>query len=512
MDNKNLAMTIDFGTQSVRTMIFDTKGNILSFEQEKYDQPYFSLERNWAEQDPYYYWEKMKLTTQRTAQKRPELMQNVVGLTLTCFRDSPVILDENYKPLRPAILWLDQRRVKKLKPQPFWKNLIFGAIGMSSVVYYNRLKTPSYWIEENEPELWKKTRYYVNISTFFNYLLTGELADSPGNQTGHYPINFKKQTWYKENSLKNIFNVSPEKLCRIVRQGDVIGKISKEVSEETGIPEGLELISTGSDKGCESIGTGCINPDFASISYGTASTVEVTNKKYCEPQTFLPAYAAPIRDLFQSEVQIYRGYWMVSWFLEEFGSSEKLEAELLKLSAEEVLNQKISKISPGSDGLVLQPYWGQGLKRPEVRGAIVGFSDAHTRLHIYRAIIEGVAYALREGLEGIEKRQRHKVKTIRVSGGGSKSDLICQITADIFNVPVQRVQTYETASLGGAMALFLSKGIFKDIEEATENMVHVKDEFIPDPEANEKYEYLYNKVYVNLYPTLKKTYKRTRKI
>ena len=110
------------------------------------------------------------------------------------------------------------------------------------------------------------------------------------------------------------------------------------------------------------------------------------------------------------------------------------------------------------------------------------------------------------------KKTTPQSQTIRVSGGGSKSDLICQITADIFNVPVQRVQTYETFSLGGAMALFLSKGIFKDIEEATENMVHVKDEFIPDPEANEKYEYLYNKVYVNLYPTLKKTYKRTRKI
>ena len=163
MDNKNLAMTIDFGTQSVRTMIFDTKGNILSFEQEKYDQPYFSLERNWAEQDPYYYWEKMKLTTQRTAQKRPELMQNVVGLTLTCFRDSPVILDENYKPLRPAILWLDQRRVKKLKPQPFWKNLILvlSACQVLSIIIV--LKRHPIGLKKTN-QSYGKTRYYVNIS------------------------------------------------------------------------------------------------------------------------------------------------------------------------------------------------------------------------------------------------------------------------------------------------------------------------------------------------------------
>ena len=132
--------------------------------------------------------------------------------------------------------------------------------------------------------------------------------------------------------------------------------------------------------------------------------------------------------------------------------------------------------------------------------------------YIYRAIIEGVAYALREGLEGIEKKQRTKIKEIRLSGGGSQSDVICQITADIFNVPVKRIQTYETASLGVALAVFVAKGVFNSYCEATRNMVHVKDEFYPNSIANQKYEYLYNKVYLKLYPRLSKIYKRVRNI
>ena len=147
------------------------------------------------------------------------------------------------------------------------------------------------------------------------------------------------------------------------------------------------------------------------------------------------------------EVQIYRGYWMLSWFSKNFCSELIDEAKIQEMAVEELLNKELSKIPPGSDGLVLQPYWGPGLRRPLAKGGIIGFSDVHTRAHLYRAIIEGIAYALKEGLEGIEKSQKHKVKELRISGGGSQSDAICQITADVFNLPVSRVQTFETTSL-----------------------------------------------------------------
>ena len=108
---------------------------------------------------------------------------------------------------------------------------------------------------------------------------------------------------------------------------------------------------------------------MASISYGTASSIEISNTKYIEPETFLPAYPAPISDLYQMEVQVYRGYWMVSWFIKEFGNNETLEANIIEMATEELLNNKMMEIPAGSEGLVLQPYWGPGLKRPLAKGS-----------------------------------------------------------------------------------------------------------------------------------------------
>ena len=192
--------------------------------------------------------------------------------------------------------------------------------------------------------------------------------------------------------------------------------------------------------------------------------------------------------------------------LEEKSDEEK-EAEIKDIPVEEILDSKILNIEPGSNGLVLQPYWGPGLKRPNAKGVIIGFSDYHTKMHVYRAIIEGICYALKEGLETIRKRNRLKsVDYIVVSGGGSKNEIICQIVANIFNLKVKRTETFESSSLGAAMAGFLSLGYFSSPEEAKESMVKYSQEFEPEEEAVKKYDYLYKKVYKKIYPKLNRTY------
>ena len=315
----------------------------------------------------------------------------------------------------------------------------------------------------------------------------------------------KKGKWYKKSNLKyDIFNIDPILLPKLIQVGTVIGKISKEYAQATGLSEDIVVVANGTDKGSETIGTGCLTRDYASLSYGTASTVEVSNPKYIEPETFLPAYQASIPNLYNMEIQIYRGYWMVTWFKENFGTKESLEAEIQKLAVEEVLNKDLLKIAPGSEGLVLQPYWGPMLKRPLAKGTIVGFSDHHTRAHVYKAVIEGIAYGLKDGLETIEKRQHHKVKQLMVSGGGSQSDAICQITADIFGLPVSRVQTFETGSLGTAVVAFNGINHFANAEEAVQQMVHLTKTFTPNMENHDKYEFLFRKVYLQLYPRLTK--------
>ena len=202
---------------------------------------------------------------------------------------------------------------------------------------------------------------------------------------------------------------------------------------------------------------------------------------------------------------------MLTWFSREFASELVNEAKIQEMAVEEILNKKLADIPPGSDGLVLQPYWGPGLSRPLAKGAIVGFSDIHTMVHLYRAIIEGIAYALKEGLESIEKSQKHKVKSIMISGGGSQSDAICQITSDIFGLPVSRVQTFETTSLGAAISTFVAVGEYQDVETAMAEMIRKSSTFEPNPVAHKQYDYLYKKVYLKMFPQLKDIYKDLKK-
>jgi sugar (pentulose or hexulose) kinase len=505
-------LTIDFGTQSVRTGIFDAQGNVLAMEKQKYEPAYFSTLPNYAEQDPNYYFECLCQCTNRLAKEHGDLLKNVAGITLTCFRDSAVLLDQNMKVIRPMILWLDQRTAECPKKLPAYQRALFRLIGKTDTINFNRKRSVGNWIAENEPENWAKVHKFINVSTYFIYLLTGELKDSASNQSGHYPINDKKRAWDKnpEKDLTGqIFNLKKSMLCTLVPEGSLIGAITKEAAAKTGLPEGLKMYACGSDKSCETLGLGVISDKVGALSYGTASSIETTRTRYTESEPFLPGFPSCIPGYYNMDIQIYRGYWMINWFLKEFGGREVNNIMMSEVSVDDY-NRNLKLVPPGSDGLILQPYWGPGLSRPLAKGAVIGFSDAITKEHFYRAIIEGIAYALREGLEHFEHKIHHSIPALRVSGGGAQSDEICQITADVFGREVSRVQTVETSSLGAAIAGFLAIGVYANAQEATAAMVQIKDTFKPDPATHKKYDYLYKKAYRQMYPSLKGIYQNIK--
>lgn len=507
-----LALTIDIGTQSCRVALVDKTGRFVDLKKVKYQPTYYSSQNNYCEQNPDYYFECICEGIRELVKDNKNILTNIIGATITTFRDSSVQLDENNKPLRKCILWCDQRTGKAKEKLPLLHRTLFKLSGMWATIDLNRKRTIAHWLKENEPEIWAKTKKYVNISTYLTYKLTGNLVDSSGSIIGHYPLDFKKRTWYKEGALKaRIYGIPSSMLCDIAQPGEILGEIEPNLAKKLGLPSGIKLFASGSDKACETVGLGALNNDYAAISYGTASTVEISSKTYHNPEPFLPAYPAAVPGWYNLDVQIYRGYWMLSWFAREFAKEELDNATVTHMPVEELLNKKIAKIAPGSDGLVLQPYWGPGLRRPLARGAIVGFTEAHTKLHLYRAILEGIGYALREAMEGIEKRLHHKVKEIRISGGGSQSDVVCQITADLFNLPVSRVQTFETSTLGAAMTVFLATNEFGSIEETTNAMVHKGKTFMPNSEVHAEYEYLFRNVYLKMFPKLNNLYKSLKK-
>ena len=508
-----LVLTIDFGTQSVRVGLVNKQGEIVALEKCKYEPAYFSPKPGYAEQNPDFYYEQLCACTKKLVKEQEKLIPDVIGISMAFFRDSVVAVDKDGKPVRPAILWLDERRAEGKEKLPALNRAIFKMIGMGPTIDLNRKRSMSVWMQENEPELWAKTDKFMFISTYINQKLVGEFIDAISSQAGHLPIDFKKGEWYKSDKhIKgSMFSVPRRMLCKIAKSGEVLGTITEQASKDTGLPVGMTVFAGGSDKSAETLGLGVVDDKTGAISYGTACSIEVPIEKYSDAEPFLPAYPDIVKG-FNLDVQIYRGYWMLNWFIKQFGSKGPTVEEMIVDGAMiQKFNDEMAKIEPGCNGLVLQPYWGPGLRRPLAKGAIVGFSDVHTKIHMYRAIVEGIAYALREGLELFEKKRlHHKVDSLRISGGGSQSDLICQITADIFNKPVSRIQTFECSTMGCAMSAFIAHGDFKNKKEAAESMIRVSKRFMPNPENVKKYDYLYNHAYMKMYPQLKTIYKNIK--
>ena len=230
--------------------------------------------------------------------------------------------------------------------------------------------------------------------------------------------------------------MNPARLPDLIAPAQPLGQISRSAAEATGLPIGLPLIAAAADKACEVIGAGCLDPHIGCLSYGTTATINTTHRKYIEVIPLIPPYPSAVPDAYSLEIQIYRGYWMVSWFKQEFGQPEQRLAAEGGFEPEALFDELVRAVPAGSQGLLLQPYWSPGIKvpGPEAKGAIIGFSDVHTRAHVYRAILEGLAYALREGAERTAQRSGVPITELRVAGGGSQSDAAMQITADVFGL------------------------------------------------------------------------------
>ncbi len=511
--NEDLILSFDSGTQSIRAALVNYSGEIIDLVKTEIE-PYFSEQPGWAEQNPEYYWEMLCKTSQVLLHNTHRPKEAIQAVTITTQRGTFINLDKNGDPLRPAIVWLDQRKAdirKVLSPAIY---PILKAINLYKLIEFAVQYCRSNWIMQNQPEIWDKTHKFLYLSGYFTYRMTGEFNDATGNIVTTIPFNTKKFDWAHQLDPKHwLFPVDMEKLPDLVNPTEQLGVITDDAAKATGIPKGLPLIAASNDKGCEVLGAGCLTPDIACLSFGTIATINTQNEKYVELKPMMPPYPSAIPGQYYSEVSVMRGFWMVSWFKEEFGLQERLEAMKLKITPEQLLEKLIRDVPAGSMGLVLQPYWTPGAEIAQyTKGAVLGFGDIHTRGHLYRAIIEGLIYALKEGAELTEKKNKVRITKLRVSGGGSQSDSIVQIAADVFGLTTERPHTHETSVLGAAIDTAVGLGAFPDFKTAVKEMTRVGKTFEPIKENQEIYQGLYNKVYRKMYKQLLPLYREIKDI
>jgi len=298
----------DNGTQSVRALLFDLQGNLLGKGKVELEA-YYSTQPGWAEQDPEYYWRSLGEACQQLWASLDIDRSQIRGVSLTTQRGSLINVDAEGHPLRPAMLWLDQRRAGKGSwPNPVLKAAL-RAMKLLEAVEYTITESESNWIRENQPEIWEKTHKFLFLSGFLTHRLVGEYVDSTGCTVGFVPFDYKTQAWAKPSDMKwKMFPMNPSLLPALVRPSEMLGYITKQASTETGIPAGLPLIAAAADKACEVLGSGCMSPEIACLSYGTTATVETTNTKYVEIVPFIPPYPSAVPGAYNTEVMIYRGF------------------------------------------------------------------------------------------------------------------------------------------------------------------------------------------------------------
>jgi len=505
-----LILAIDNGTQSVRALLFDLRGDIVAKCQVPLEA-YFSCQPGWAEHEPDDYWKAVCRACQGLWTQPGAERTAVRAVAVTTQRGTVVNLGRDGQPLRPAITWLDQRRTDTVPPiGPFWRGA-FRLARVSNTIDYFRGEAEINWIRAHQPDVWEATNKFLLLSGYLNWRLCGRFIDSSGGQVGYLPFDYRRHRWASSRDWKwQALAIEARMLPELAPPGTQLGAVDAAAAGATGIPQGTPLFAAAADKACEVLGAGCNEPHIGCLSYGTTATVNTTSRKYVEVTPFVPPYPAAIPGAYSTEVQVFRGYWMVNWFKEQFGHMEQSRALLEDVAPEALFDQLAESVPPGSMGLMLQPYWTPGIRVPgrEAKGAIIGFGDVHTRAHVYRAILEGLAYALREGKERIEQRSGVKITELRVSGGGSQSDAAMQLTADIFGLPTARPHVYETSGLGAAIDAAVGLGLYPDFASAVAGMTRVGRVFEPIDRNRAIYDRLYKEVYKKMYRNLQPLYRR----
>ncbi len=487
MNTRKYILSIDCGTQSSRALVWDVNGNPISDGQAGFE--ILNPRLGWYEQDAGKWWPATCVAI-RQALKTVNV-DDIAALGISHQRETFVPISCDGTLLRYALPHMDERctkQVELVKKKVGAKNMqrITGKYPSFVFSLYDIL-----WIIENEPHIAENVYKYLDVQAFLMMHLIDRIVTSYVSADPTSLINIKKQTW--DSDLMNSVGLNVDQFPELCPPGQNIGNISKKAAKETGLPEGLPVISGAGDGICTAIGTNTTDMHSIFFYIGTWTVLGGYSPNFVIDMAFRTLLSA-IPGSYNLEANVSGGF-IISWFLENFKNTEKYWEQLAL------------KIKPGSDGLITVPYWLGTLAPywdPGSRGVTVGWSGIHTTAHFYRSILEGVAFEHKLLTEKMSKALNTRFEKLVFVGGGAKSSLWGQIVSDVFNLPVYIPTTVESSALGAAIIAAYGIGVYPSIIEAAHRMTHVEKRYEPDSSRVKVYDRLFNRVYRNLYPQVKK--------
>ena len=420
----------------------------------------------------------------------------IAGLCITHQRESYAPVDANNASLRNAILWDDARAQAQLDElgERFGHDELHRRTGRGPSLTQSLPKL--LWLVQNEPEVAARAYKFMDTHGYLVQRLTGEFTTSLASADSFGITDVEHDAWAED--LITGIGLRPEQFCDTVMPGTVIGEVKGEAAHATGVPAGTPVVAGLGDGQAACLGAGVTSLDRASLNLGTAVTGGPISDRYVADASCRTMYAgAP--GTFLLEECLRGGTATMTWFMRKFGDSFDVRANFDRYEA------AAREVEVGAEGLILVPYW-NGVMSPywdgSATGTIVGWHWGHGREHLFRAIEEGIAYEFRLAMNGIEAATGERIGEYVILGGGSNSDLWCQIAADVLSATVVRTHTVEATNLGAGILGAYGVGWYPTVEEAAVAMTDVAERFEPDERRTAIYDMLFNEVYKPLFPVV----------
>ncbi|MDR1297022.1 MAG: sugar kinase [Deltaproteobacteria bacterium] len=450
---------VDGGSQSTKVLIFDRDGHIVAQGTENL-RPLSLPREGVAEHPGDDLWDSLVRASRKAMEAFPGKIGEIVGLGVCTIRCCRVLLKEDLSLASPVISWMDLRLAR-----PY---------------------------EHEDPAV----RYVTTTTGYIGAKLTGRKLDTCSNLLGQWPVDYETFDWSDDPAYFKKFNIPRRMLFDLVRPGEKLGGLTRGAAEALGLPEGLPVAATASDKAVEALGCGPLPEGTALLSLGTyiCSMVEAPRHLPDGENFFTNMASEPFKYLYESG-GIRRGMSTLSWARDLAGRDAELAAEKQGLSLENYLNKLAADLPPGSEGLLTVPEWLAPPNALHKKGVMLGFTGRTTPVHMYRSVMEAIALTMGGNLEKMARELGVDLQEVVVSGGGSNGDLFMSVIADVTGLPARRTEVNGAVGLGSAVCASVAVGLRESFAEALGAMVHPGESFRPNPDNSLFYRKLYDEVY-----------------
>lgn len=496
---------IDVSTTGAKALLLDEAGNVAASASTEY--PLSTPRPLWSEQNPEDWWEGARQSIDKALHSAGLDGEDVSAVGLTGQMHGLVLLDGQGRVLRPAILWNDQRtgaQCEEITRRAGGLEKLLTLTGNAVLPGFTAPKI--LWVREHEPEIYERAEKFLLPKDYVRYRLTGEYATEVSDASGTSLLDVRNRRWSDE--MLAALEIPRSWMPALTESPEVSGTLSEQAARLTGLKPGTPVVGGGGDQAAQAVGSGIVRQGIISVTSGTSGVVFAHSERYAaEAQGRLHAFCHAVPGKWHVMGVMLSAGGSFRWFRDQLGETERMAAAESGIDPYELLTREAAEVAPGSDGLVFLPYLtGERTPYPDpqARGAFVGITLRHTKAHLVRSVLEGVAFGLRDSLELI-KSLGVPVEQVRASGGGARSAVWRQIQADVFGTELVLVNVVEGAAYGAALLAGVGGGAFASVDQAVEATVCITNRTAPDPVNSSRYEQVYP-VYRGLYPALKDTF------